>query len=503
MDGTQVSWRPISAKPETSGKMPVRIGANSQAESGFFMGQIDEVRVWNRAVPASEVLDQYQLGVFNTTGMNAYFDGEIPPPPDENPPAIIAPPDKRVVSADNLTQVALGDPIVADRGDATPTVTSNAPSEGFPVGTTTVTWTAVDESGNLATADQIITVVEPASSSEPIHTFCSLGCDYSGLQAAINSLPETGGKIYVAPGNYSISKTITLKSGTIIEFDDEAKIVFWGNAIPFLKGTAISNVQIIGGNIIVERAGVKALTFISSNEITVTGTKMTMVQGGNSTAFFCVDCSGVYLSDINANSASKFVDITTTSITNDGKSTKIWIQDSTFELATIEGVRVNFSRDVHIMNNTISYTNDNGIDVGRNIDSQVAYNTLISTGRPDGGAIGTDLANYADIVNNYIDTTGRNAIQIYRASNINVGGNTIIDAGAQGMSVITEREPSANIKMISNHIVSPTGFGIYVSHNQGPVEIANNIIQEMPEGTKPIFIGSANGATVVYGNIVS
>ncbi|HZS74138.1 MAG TPA: post-COAP-1 domain-containing protein, partial [Candidatus Nitrosotalea sp.] len=40
-----------------------------------------------------------------------------------------------------------------------PTVTNNAPSGGFPVGTTTVTWTATDHSGNKATALQTVTII--------------------------------------------------------------------------------------------------------------------------------------------------------------------------------------------------------------------------------------------------------------------------------------------------------------------------------------------------------
>jgi hypothetical protein len=502
LDGTQLGWRAISATPETSGTMPLRIGANSQAKSGYFMGQLDEVRVWNRAVPETEVLSQYQLGIFNTDGMLSYFNGDMP---DVHPPALIAPPDQLVISTGNLTSLALGMPIIADERDSSPTIANNAPDVGFPVGTSTVTWTVTDDSGNTAIADQSITVIEPVSPSGPVHTFCTSGCDYNNLQSAINSLPDIGGTVFIAGGNkYVISNTITLKSGTMIEFDDQASIYFRGNAVPLFNGTGISNVKIIGGEITVENSGVKALSFTSTSGITVTGTKITMVKGGNSSPFYCVDCMGVYISKIHASSASRLIEIISSSRTaQDGKSAEIWIQDSVFDDASIEGVKVNHSNDVHIINNTVSNTGDNGIDIGWNVNSDVAYNRLTRTGYPNGGAIGSDSSNGGDIMNNYINATGRNGIQVYRAYNINVGGNTIIDAGAQGVSVITQGEPSANIKIISNHIISPAGFGIYESRSQVEVEIGNNVIEEMPDGVQAINIVRPNGTTRLYGNVVN
>jgi hypothetical protein len=174
-----------------------------------------------------------------------------------------------------------------------------------------------------------------------------------------------------------------------------------------------------------------------------------------------------------------------------------------FDHASIEGVKVNHSKDVHIINNTVTNTADNGIDIGWNVNSDVAYNTLISAGVPDGGAIGTDSANGAEIVNNHIDTTGRTAIQVYRASNINVAGNTIVDSGSHGIGIITEREPNANIKVISNHIISPAEHGIYESRGQSQVEIANNIIEQVPRGARSINIVHPNDTTRLYGNVIN
>jgi hypothetical protein len=78
---------------------------------------------------------------------------------DINPPEITAPSDIIAPATTTLTIVTLDTPIVSDIEDPSPVVTNNAPLNGFPIGTTIVTWTATDSSGNSATAEQRVTVV--------------------------------------------------------------------------------------------------------------------------------------------------------------------------------------------------------------------------------------------------------------------------------------------------------------------------------------------------------
>ena len=79
---------------------------------------------------------------------------------DGTPPTITAPPDLVVDATGPLTVVSLGAPTVSDNVDSSPAVTNDAPA-AFPGGTTTVTWTATDASGNSATATQTVTVLTP------------------------------------------------------------------------------------------------------------------------------------------------------------------------------------------------------------------------------------------------------------------------------------------------------------------------------------------------------
>jgi hypothetical protein len=78
---------------------------------------------------------------------------------DEQDPLVTAPSDVTIQiapDADNATGVALGDAQASDNCGVA-SVTNNAPTT-FPIGTTVVTWTVTDNSGNTSTATQNVTV---------------------------------------------------------------------------------------------------------------------------------------------------------------------------------------------------------------------------------------------------------------------------------------------------------------------------------------------------------
>jgi hypothetical protein len=76
---------------------------------------------------------------------------------DTTPPDLTAPPDVIVTVALVPAVVSLGAPTFSDLVGMQG-VDNDAPSAGFPEGSTTVTWTATDTSGNVATATQQVTV---------------------------------------------------------------------------------------------------------------------------------------------------------------------------------------------------------------------------------------------------------------------------------------------------------------------------------------------------------
>jgi len=82
---------------------------------------------------------------------------------EDNVPPVITCPADLTVSADpgvcQASSVAYGTATAVDNCTVTSTVTNNAPLV-FPLGNTTVTWTAADAFGNTSTCDQIVTVVD-------------------------------------------------------------------------------------------------------------------------------------------------------------------------------------------------------------------------------------------------------------------------------------------------------------------------------------------------------
>src|SRR4026208_2545607 len=77
LDGLPVGTRIASGTPDSGGEEPMRMGANSDGLSNFFVGNVDEIRVWNAALTAQQVADAYN-GKFYTKGQIEYLDFSEP-----------------------------------------------------------------------------------------------------------------------------------------------------------------------------------------------------------------------------------------------------------------------------------------------------------------------------------------------------------------------------------------------------------------------------------------
>ena len=103
-----------------------------------------------------------------TPGTNAFTTihvAAMPASADALPPAITAPPDVTVNAGPScnafVSDAELGTATAADEcGDVSITRTGVPPGNIFPLGTTTITYTAVDAGGNGATATQTVTTVD-------------------------------------------------------------------------------------------------------------------------------------------------------------------------------------------------------------------------------------------------------------------------------------------------------------------------------------------------------
>jgi Concanavalin A-like lectin/glucanases superfamily len=97
IDGAQVATKSTGgAVPDNTGTQPVRVGANSRAADRFFTGNVDEVRVWNRALTSTEVSNAYNSGTFDTSGQVLYLNFGTSNTATNQPPTANAGPDQTV-----------------------------------------------------------------------------------------------------------------------------------------------------------------------------------------------------------------------------------------------------------------------------------------------------------------------------------------------------------------------------------------------------------------------
>ncbi|MGI0093905.1 MAG: HYR domain-containing protein, partial [Nitrosotalea sp.] len=136
----------------------------------------------------------------NTTQVNTT---KILDPNDHTPPSITAPADITIEATGILTPVSIGQATGTDNSGIA-SITSNAPPK-FPLGITMITWTAIDNGGNVAKVVQKITVVDTTSpvltapqpvtveATTPDHNSVDIGLpavnDAVGVESVTNDAP--------------------------------------------------------------------------------------------------------------------------------------------------------------------------------------------------------------------------------------------------------------------------------------------------------------------------
>ncbi|MEM1260905.1 MAG: HYR domain-containing protein [Pseudomonadota bacterium] len=134
---------------------------------------------------------------------------------DTTAPTITAPANVTVDQNGNPTPVTLGNPTVNDLADPAPTVTNNAPAGGFPVGSTNVTWTATDASGNQATAIQTVTV----NMAAPPPTCSSLQPEFAATVYPVLNDPANCGSCHTPPNIVSTANGFNILANDAAGFE--------------------------------------------------------------------------------------------------------------------------------------------------------------------------------------------------------------------------------------------------------------------------------------------
>lgn len=135
---------------------------------------------------------------------------------DTEKPTITAPPTIKTNTTSNCTAtgVVLGTPVTTDNCSVV-SITNNAPTT-FPIGTTTVTWTVKDGSGNTATATQIITVKDGTKPTITAPPTVTVNADSNGTASGIKlGTPLTADNCSVASVTNDAPTTFPLGNTTV------------------------------------------------------------------------------------------------------------------------------------------------------------------------------------------------------------------------------------------------------------------------------------------------
>jgi hypothetical protein len=83
VDGIMIGSLSTSSIPDNTGTQPLRIAGNAQSlVEDFFVGDLDEIGVWNRALSQTEITNLMNNGIFVSSGLvfKNSFDNSSPPP---------------------------------------------------------------------------------------------------------------------------------------------------------------------------------------------------------------------------------------------------------------------------------------------------------------------------------------------------------------------------------------------------------------------------------------
>lgn len=171
---------------------------------------------------------------------------------DDTNPIITAPLD--VTATPNLgceaIGVSLGTPVTSDNcGIAS--VSNNAPAI-YPIGTTTVTWIVTDASGNVATATQLVTVVDQTAPSvsapSNVTATSNSACEATGVQLGMpiatdnctNDLVITNNAPSIYPlGTTIVTWTVTDAAGNVTTVDQTVTVVDETAPVVLLANTSV------------------------------------------------------------------------------------------------------------------------------------------------------------------------------------------------------------------------------------------------------------------------
>lgn len=301
--------------------------------------------------------------------------------------------------------------------------------------------------------------------------------NFNSIQEALDDLPDTGGRVFVSPGEYKESLLVT-KPNTHIFGTWDSVIITPDNAV---KGEDDSTMRILANGCLVEN-----LKFY--------GNPTNNLALNNQPDAVTSDGIGIYASDCTVRNCW-FVDTMGHSIIvwNDGFSPYVERGKRVNNIIAdnlIEGdgfrAKIDVARDQPAIDGELIHTNGNVVISGNRIRNTNQYAIIIHWG--------TEIS----IINNHIENAHTGIRPHGNCVNLNISGNIIRNIPGIGIQLQHTGTPYEKIAVSENIIENTGSFGIQAGEHVDKLIIANNIIKDT--GLRAIEVGSKN--TIIESNVV-
>ena len=269
--------------------------------------------------------------------------------------------------------------------------------------------------------------------------------DTSAFQAAINSLPSSGGTITVPAGTYMIDalRSINMRSHVRLQMSSGARLVALPNSSPrsyVIKAWNVTNVEISGGAIVGERAGHRGSTGEWGMGIDILASSKVYVH--DLTVSNCWG-DGLYIGAIgSAGHATPSTDVTIKQVVSTNNRR--------------QGLSFGPVDRVYVVNSTFSNTHGTKPEAGIDIEPSVqgtSSHIRIENSKVIGNA-GSGLELQAHVTGLVVKSStikGNNGFGVYSngATNLWFANNVITENGLDGISI---RSTTRDVKITSNKI---------------------------------------------------
>jgi len=214
--GTDWSWAYIAS-------LPAAVGGNAAELSiaRSLLGDPQHMRLFfygDNNAAGQPYIDTAPDGVFTSGQYYAYYAAPVIPA-DTTPPVLTVPASIISEATAASSSVNIGTATAVDNVDGVVAVSNNSPVS-FPLGTTTVTWSATDSSGNTATATQTVTIID--TTAPALTTPADLVVEATAVASSIaigsaSALDIVDGAVSVsnnAPATFPLGTTIVIWAAT-------------------------------------------------------------------------------------------------------------------------------------------------------------------------------------------------------------------------------------------------------------------------------------------------